>query len=86
MPYKNPEDRDTYPPYAQTPKAKKARAESNKARRMLTKEGAVKKGDGKDVHHKKPLSKGGTTTRKNLTVKTASANRTFDRSSDHSIK
>jgi hypothetical protein len=86
MPYKNPKDRDTYPPYAQTTKAKKSRAESNKARRMLMKEGVVEKGDGKDVHHKKPLSKGGTTTRKNLKAIPKSQNRTFDRNSDHSIK
>ena len=86
MPYKNPKDRDTYPPYAQTTKAKKSRAESNKARRMLMKEGVVEKGDGKDVHHKKPLSKGGTTTRKNLTAQPASTNRSFARKSDRSIK
>jgi hypothetical protein len=65
---------------------KKARAQRNKARRMLEAEGVVHKGDGKDVDHKKPLSKGGTTTRKNLTVKPASANRSYARKSDHSIK
>ena len=31
------------------------------ARRAAEKSGAVKKGDGKDVDHKKPLSKGGST-------------------------
>lgn len=86
MPYKNPADRDTYPPYAQKPEVKKRRAQSNKARRMLESEGLVHKGDGKDVDHKKPLSKGGATTRSNLRVKTASANRTFKRNADHSIK
>ena len=53
---------------------------------MLEAEGVVHKGDGKDVDHKKPLSKGGTTTRKNLTVKPASANRSYARKSDHSVK
>jgi hypothetical protein len=86
MPYKNPEDRAAYPAYDQKPAVKKARAQRNKARRMLEAEGVVHKGDGKDVDHKKPLSKGGTTTRKNLTVKTASANRSYARKSDHSIK
>lgn len=86
MPYKNPEDRASYPTYDSKPATKKARAQRNKARRMLEAEGVVSKGDGKDVDHKKPLSKGGTTTRKNLTVKTASANRSYARKSDHSIK
>jgi hypothetical protein len=86
MPYKNPEDRAAYPAYDSKESTKKKRAARNKARRMLEAEGVVHKGDGKDVDHKKPLSKGGTTTRKNLTVKTASANRSYARKSDHSIK
>ena len=86
MPYKNPADRDTYPAYAQRPDVVKKRAARNKARGIMEKEGLVHKGDGKDVDHKKPVSKGGTTTRGNLRVKTASANRTFARNSDHSVK
>lgn len=86
MPYKNPEDRASYPAYDQTEKAKKARAARNKARRMLMKEGVVAKGDGKDVDHKKPLSKGGTTRRSNLKVVPASKNRSFKRNPDHSMK
>jgi len=86
MPYKDMNDRDTYPAYDQTEKAKKARAQRNKARRMLMREGAVTKGDGKDVHHKTPLSKGGKTTPGNLTVVPASKNRTFKRNKDHSMK
>jgi len=65
---------------------KKKRAQRNKARRMLEREGIVHKGDGKDVDHKKPLSKGGTTVRSNLKVKSASANRSYKRNSDHSVK
>jgi len=53
---------------------------------MLEREGIVHKGDGKDVDHKKPLSKGGTTVRSNLKVKSASANRSYKRNSDHSVK
>lgn len=86
MPYKDMADRDTYPPYAQTEKAKKARAQTNKARRMMLREGRVEKGDGMDVHHKQPLSKGGTTTRENLAVVPASKNRTYKRNKDHSMK
>ena len=86
MPYKNPADRAAYPAYDQKPAVKKKRAARNKARSMLEKEGLVHKGDGKDVDHKKALSKGGTTTRGNLQVKSASANRSYARKSDHSIK
>tara|TARA_R110000868_G_scaffold142984_3_gene360636 strand:+ start:84 stop:344 length:261 start_codon:yes stop_codon:yes gene_type:complete len=86
MPYKNPEDRPSYAKYEQKPEIIKKRAARNKARAMLMKEGLVHKGDGKDVDHKQPLSKGGTTKRSNLSVKSASSNRSFARKSDHSIK
>jgi hypothetical protein len=75
-----------YANYDGTEKVKKKRAERNKARRMLEREGVVKKGDGKDVDHKKPLSKGGTTVISNLRAKPASANRSFKRNSDGSMK
>jgi hypothetical protein len=86
MPYKNKADREAYPAYDQKPEVKKRRAARNKARAMMEREGLVHKGDGKDVDHKKALSKGGTTTRSNLRVKSASANRSYARNSDHSIK
>jgi len=47
------------------------RASRNKAR----KEKGLKKGDGKEVDHKKPLSKGGGNSKKNLKVTTRTANR-----------
>lgn len=53
----------------ESPKRKKDRAKRNKARRQLEREGLVRKGDGKVVDHKKPLSKGGGTGRSNLRVK-----------------
>ena len=86
MPYKNPADRASYPAYDQKPDVKKKRAARNKARAMLEREGKVHKGDGKDVDHKTPLSKGGKTTRANLRVKNASDNRSYPRRSDHGIK
>ena len=86
MPYANKADRPAYPAYDQKPEVKKKRAARNKARRMLEREGVVHKGDGKDVDHKKPLSKGGTTTRSNLKAVPASKNRTFKRNPDHSMK
>jgi hypothetical protein len=75
-----------YDNYHAAPDAKKKRAERNKARRMLVKEGAVKKGDGKDVDHITPLGKGGKTVRSNLRVQSAAANRSFKRKADGTQK
>ena len=46
-----------------------------KARRVLEKEGVLRKGDGKEADHKKPLRSGGTNARSNLRARSASANR-----------
>jgi hypothetical protein len=75
-----------YKNYDGTPAVKKKRAQRNKARRMLEREGVVHKGDGKDVDHITPLGKGGTTARSNLRAKPAAANRSFKRKSDGSMK
>lgn len=64
-----------YDNYHGKPEEIKKRAERVKARRMMEKTGAVTKGDGKDVDHKKPLRSGGTTTKSNLRVRSKSANR-----------
>ena len=48
--------------------------------------GRVHKGDGKDVDHVKPLSKGGGTAASNLRVKSTHANRSYARNKDHSVK
>jgi len=64
-----------YAEYQGTDEQKKNRAKRNKARRQLESEGTVHKGDGKDVDHKKPLSKGGSTARNNLQAISKSANR-----------
>lgn len=53
------------------------RSQRNQARRMLEKEGLVKKGDGKDVEHVKPVRSGGTNARSNLKVLPASKNRAW---------
>lgn len=75
-----------YENYDGTPEVKKKRAQRNKARRMLEREGVVHKGDGKDVDHVTPLGKGGTTVRSNLRAKPAAANRSYKRKSDGSMK
>jgi len=64
----------------------KKRVKRNKARRMLEDEGLVKKGDGKHVDHKKPLSKGGSNKRSNLRAKDGKKNSSFARNSNKSIK
>lgn len=64
-----------YDNYHGKPEQIKKRAERVKARRLMEKTGAVTKGDGKDVDHKKPLRSGGTTTKSNLRVRSKSANR-----------
>jgi len=88
MPYVNKKRpyKKEYEQYDGTPEVKKKRSARNKARRTMEKEGLVHKGDGKDVDHKQPLSKGGATDRSNLRVKSASANRSYKRKSDGSVK
>lgn len=54
---------------------KKRRAMRNKARAEAQREGKVRKGDGKDVDHKKPLSKGGSNSKSNRRVVSKSTNR-----------
>lgn len=67
------------------PNRVKDRADRNAARSTMMEEGKVRKGDGKDVDHKRPLSKGGSNSRKNLRVRSASANRSFKRKKDGSM-
>jgi len=68
------------------PKNIAKRVARNKARRMLVRAGLVKKGDGKHVDHKVPLSKGGSNKRSNLRVRDGKKNSSFSRNSDKSIK
>jgi len=78
MPRKNPDGTRDYSydkKYESSPKQRAARVERDLARRELTKEGKVSKGDRRDVDHIKPVSKGGTNSRSNLRAISASANR-----------
>jgi len=88
MPYVNKPRpyKKEYEQYQGKPDQIKKRAERNTARNELAKKGAVHKGDGKDVDHVTPLSKGGTSTKSNLRVKSASDNRSFSRNADHTVK
>ena len=58
-----------------TAKAKKARAARNKLRRQAMRDGKVKKGDGKEVDHIRPVKKGGGNTKKNTRVVSRKTNR-----------
>ena len=73
--------------YTSKPAVVKKRVEQNAARREMMKAGKVHKGDGMDVDHKEPLSKGGApTSPSNLRVVKASTNRSFSRNPDGSLK
>ena len=63
--------------YHATAEQKKKRAARNKARRAAIKAGKVRKGDGKDVHHKNGRPKDNR--KKNISIKSASKNRSFPR-------
>lgn len=64
--------------YDATEKSKADRRARMRARYQMEKEGKVKKNDGKDVAHKKPLSKGGSNDRSNLTVQSRAKNRGWE--------
>lgn len=78
MPRKNPDGTRDYSydtHYEASSEQRRNRSERVIARRELAKEGKVSKGDGKDVDHVKPLSKGGSNDRSNLRAISAHANR-----------
>ena len=80
MPYVNKPRpyKKEYDQYQGTEEQKKNRAKRNTARSKLEKSGSVSKGDGKDVDHKKALSKGGTNGLRNLRVVSRRTNRGKD--------
>ena len=53
---------------------------------MMEQAGKVSKGDGKEVNHKKPLSKGGGNKRSNLNVTSKANNRSFARTKTGKMK
>lgn len=64
-----------YRNYHGKPKQRKERAARTKAREQMIKKGRVKKGDGKDIDHKKALRHGGSNGINNLRVRNKSENR-----------
>jgi 5-methylcytosine-specific restriction endonuclease McrA len=78
MPRKNKDGSRDYSydtQYEATARHRHERSERVMARRELAKEGKVSKGDGQDVDHIRPLSKGGSNSRSNLRAISSSANR-----------
>jgi len=61
--------------YEATPEQRKNRAKRNAARREMIEAGKARKGDGKDVDHKRPLVQGGTNSMSNLRVESRKKNR-----------
>lgn len=64
-----------YEEYHSKPEQKANRAQRNAARAKMEDAGKVRKGDGKDVDHKRPLKRGGGNGSSNLRVVNKSANR-----------
>jgi len=75
-----------YELYHGRPDKIKERAQRVMARRKLAEQGKVSKGDGMDVDHARPLSKGGTSAAGNLRVVPKSENRSFARTATSKLK
>lgn len=75
-----------YENYQGKPEQIANRAKRNAARAKMVKAGRASKGDGKDVDHVVPLSKGGANVAGNLRVKAKSANRSYKRTSSGAVK
>lgn len=87
MTTKKPRDyRKEYDNYQGKPEQVKNRASRNKGRSIMENAGKVSKGDGKHVNHVVPLSKGGGTGAKNLSVKKAKDNLSYARTKTGAMK
>lgn len=89
MPYMKNGRRDykrEYAEYHAKPEQRSNRSKRTVARREANESGVTHKGDGKDLDHKKPLSKGGSNAKSNLRAVSASTNRSFSRNKDGSLK
>lgn len=85
MPYVNKKRPYKKERLQETKARKDKRNARNRARYKMAKGGEVKVGDGKDVDHKIPLSKGGTNKRSNLRVQNAKKNRSYKRTSSGKV-
>ena len=72
--------------YNSKPEQRKNRSLRTMARNAAIRDGRVSRGDGKDLDHIKPLSKGGSNRPSNTRVVSESSNRSFARNADGSLK
>lgn len=72
--------------YNSKPEQIKNRTARTTARRQANASGVTSKGDGKDLDHKVPLSKGGSNAKSNLRVVSKTTNRSFSRNPNGSMK
>lgn len=72
--------------YNSKPEQIKARSERTTARRQSNAAGTTSKGDGTNLDHRVPLSKGGSSEKSNLRVVSEAKNKSFARNKDGSMK
>jgi hypothetical protein len=78
--------RAEYDRYQGKPEQIANRAKRNEARDKMKEKGLVKKGDGKDVDHRKPIAKGGGNGSGNLRAVPKGQNRSFARTRNAGMK
>lgn len=78
--------RKEYAKYQGKPEQIKKRSERTTARRQANAAGTTHKGDGKDIDHITPLSKGGKNVKSNERIVSAARNRSFSRNANGSLK
>jgi len=72
--------------HERNPQRLKDRVKRIQARRAAIKAGVAKRFDGKQIDHKKPLSKGGSNSMSNLRAVSPSRNMSFSRNRDGSLR
>ncbi len=75
-----------YAKYHSKPEQRANRSERSVARVQSNTAGTTSKGDGKDIDHKVPLSKGGSNAKSNQRVVDKGTNRSFARNANGSMK
>lgn len=75
-----------YAKYQGTAEQRANRSERTVARNQANADGRTSKGDGTNLDHRVPLSKGGSSAKSNLRVVSESRNKSFSRNKDGSMK
>lgn len=89
MPYMRNGKRDykrEYAEYHSSPEQRHNRSLRTVARNAAIADGKASRGDGKDLDHRRALSKGGSNAKSNQRMVSASSNRSFARNADGSMK